>query len=149
MLSCYNILRVLGKPASVLSDYDDYLLHSEFDIDDSSSGHNKSDKLLRSDADTKSIGGDSILEEEEREEGSVQLNVYLSYLRAIGYLLSGAILLSMFLMQSSRNMTDWWLSFWVSTEWHKKMELLKNPTKIEEIQEKYLLTEIEPLQLAF
>ena len=31
----------------------------------------------------------------------------------------------------------------------KKRELLKNPTKILEIQEKNLLTEIEPLQLAF
>ena len=31
----------------------------------------------------------------------------------------------------------------------KKRALLKNPTKIEEIQEKNLLTEIEPLQLAF
>ena len=31
----------------------------------------------------------------------------------------------------------------------KKRELLKNPTKIEEIQENKLLTEIEPLQLAF
>jgi hypothetical protein len=31
----------------------------------------------------------------------------------------------------------------------KKRELLKNPTKIEEIQEKKLLKEIEPLQLAF
>ena len=31
----------------------------------------------------------------------------------------------------------------------KKRELLKNPPKIEEIQEKKLLTEIEPLQLAF
>ena len=31
----------------------------------------------------------------------------------------------------------------------KKRELLKNTTKIEEIQEKKLLTEIEPLQLAF
>ena len=29
------------------------------------------------------------------------------------------------------------------------MELLKTPTKIEEIQEKKILTEIEPLQLAF
>ena len=31
----------------------------------------------------------------------------------------------------------------------KKRELLKPPTKIEEIQEKKLLSEIEPLQLAF
>ena len=35
------------------------------------------------------------------------------------------------------------------TGYTKKRELLKNPTKIEEIQEKKLLTEIEPLQLAF
>ena len=31
----------------------------------------------------------------------------------------------------------------------KKWELLKNPTKIEEVQKKKVLTEIEPLQLAF
>jgi len=31
----------------------------------------------------------------------------------------------------------------------KKREILKNPTKIEEILEKNLLTEIEQLQLAF
>ena len=31
----------------------------------------------------------------------------------------------------------------------KKGEHLKTPTKIEEIQEKKILTEIEPLQLAF
>ena len=31
----------------------------------------------------------------------------------------------------------------------KKWELLKNPTKTEEIREKNLLTEIETLQLAF
>ena len=38
-----------------------------------------------------------------------------------------------------------------NTGWHKKKrELLKNPTKIEEIQQKkILLTETEPLQLAF
>ena len=35
------------------------------------------------------------------------------------------------------------------TEWNKKREHLKNPIKIEEIQEKNVLTEIEPLQLAF
>ena len=31
----------------------------------------------------------------------------------------------------------------------KKREILKSPTKIEEIKEKNLLTEIEPLQFAF
>jgi ATP-binding cassette subfamily C (CFTR/MRP) protein 10 len=97
---------------SVLSDYDDYLSPSEFD-GESSSSHRDNDKPIRSDCDTESVSGDSILEEEERAEGTVQLNVYLSYLRAVGYLLSGAILLSLLLMQSTRNLTDWWLSYWV------------------------------------
>jgi len=38
---------------------------------------------------------------------------------------------------------------YVQSDTKKKRELLKNPTKIEEIQEKYLLAGIEPLQLAF
>jgi len=38
---------------------------------------------------------------------------------------------------------------WIIQDDTKKRELLKKPTKIEEIQEKNLLTEIEPLQLAF
>ena len=37
----------------------------------------------------------------------------------------------------------------LSTEWHKKNGKFKKPQKIEEIQKKKLLTEIEPLQLAF
>jgi ATP-binding cassette subfamily C (CFTR/MRP) protein 10 len=114
-LLIFYVFLYVGKPTTILSDYDDYLLPSEFDIGDSSSSHKENTKMVRSDTDTESVTGDSILEEEEREEGSVQINVYMSYLRAIGYLLSGAILLSMFLMQSSRNITDWWLSYWVST----------------------------------
>ena len=41
-----------------------------------------------------------------------------------------------------------WLQIHVQGD-TKKRELLKNPTQIEEIQEKKLLTEIEQLQLAF
>jgi len=41
------------------------------------------------------------------------------------------------------------LYFILYREKQKKRELLKNPTKIEEIQQKKLLTEIEPLLLAF
>jgi len=41
------------------------------------------------------------------------------------------------------------VSVWHIQVTQKKRELLKNPTKIEEIQENNLLIEIEPLQLAF
>ncbi|XP_069682959.1 ATP-binding cassette sub-family C member 10 [Periplaneta americana] len=103
-----------GKPTDVLSDYDDYLSPSEFDVGEPSSSHKENSRRTRSDGDLDSLSGDSILEEELREVGTVQLSVYTSYLKAVGYLLAATILLSMFLMQSSRNLTDWWLSYWVS-----------------------------------
>ena len=37
----------------------------------------------------------------------------------------------------------------VYTEWHKKRELLKTQQKLKKSKKKKLLTEIEPLQLAF
>ena len=49
--------------------------------------------------------------------------------------------------QSFLNMLGW-LGLYIQSD-TKKRELLKNPTKIEEILEKNVLTEIEPLQLAF
>ena len=56
---------------------------------------------------------------------------------------------SVFLSETSVCNTLSTQSIYITTGWHKKREILKNPTKIEEIQEKNLLTEIEPLQLAF
>ncbi|PSN57205.1 hypothetical protein C0J52_05033 [Blattella germanica] len=103
-------------PAEILNDFDDYLSPSEFEFGESSSSHNetlKKAKMKNNDeGDTLSL--DSIMEEEEREVGTVHLNVYLSYIKAVGLLLSIAILLSMILMQSSRNLTDWWLSYWTN-----------------------------------
>ena len=48
----------------------------------------------------------------------------------------------------SYDLSVWGVAWFVQSA-TKKRELLKNPTKIEEIQEKNLLIEIEPLQLAF
>ncbi|XP_014780308.1 ATP-binding cassette sub-family C member 10 isoform X1 [Octopus bimaculoides] len=51
---------------------------------------------------------------EEKETGSVRISVYKTYWKAIGTSLSIIILLSLLFMQASRNITDWWLSYWVS-----------------------------------
>lgn len=57
---------------------------------------------------------DSLLNEEARETGTVHFNVYISYWKAIGHILSISILLAITTMQFSRNLTDWWLAYWVS-----------------------------------
>ena len=52
--------------------------------------------------------------DEQRETGSLQLSVYGAYWRAFHPPLSMAILIALLLMQSSRNLSDWWMSYWVS-----------------------------------
>ena len=53
--------------------------------------------------------------EEERNFGKVKLNVYSAYCEAVGLYVTPVILASLFLMQSSKNVSDWWLAHWVSS----------------------------------
>ena len=66
---------------------------------------------------------DSVLNEESRDSGTVDFNVYKCYWKAIGHLLSLSILLAVSLMQLSRNMSDWWLSRWVSDDQNRTTNL--------------------------
>jgi ATP-binding cassette subfamily C (CFTR/MRP) protein 10 len=54
------------------------------------------------------------LREEEREEGVVKLDIYLTYVKSVGLYLSIFILLSILLMQTSKSASDCWLAFWTS-----------------------------------
>ncbi|KAM4772481.1 ATP-binding cassette sub-family C member 10 [Rhinophrynus dorsalis] len=53
--------------------------------------------------------------QEEKKEGAVALQVYGAYWRAAGGFLAGSVLLALLLMQASRNVSDWWLSHWISS----------------------------------
>lgn len=55
-------------------------------------------------------------EEEEKEEGYISLKVYRKYCLAVGVCLTFFTLASLFFMQTSKNLTDLWLSYW--TEHH-------------------------------
>ncbi|NXN15001.1 MRP7 protein, partial [Indicator maculatus] len=56
-----------------------------------------------------------IQKEEEKKEGAVAFEVYKAYWLAVGSGLALSILFSLFLMQASRNISDWWLSHWISS----------------------------------
>ncbi|NXY25088.1 MRP7 protein, partial [Atrichornis clamosus] len=56
-----------------------------------------------------------IHKEEEKKEGAVAFQVYKAYWLAMGTCLALSILFSLFLMQASRNISDWWLSYWISS----------------------------------
>ncbi|XP_067399218.1 ATP-binding cassette sub-family C member 10 isoform X3 [Emydura macquarii macquarii] len=53
--------------------------------------------------------------EEEKKEGAVAFQVYRAYWLAVGSCLALSILFSLLLMQASRNVSDWWLSHWISS----------------------------------
>ncbi|XP_029417476.1 multidrug resistance-associated protein 7 isoform X2 [Nannospalax galili] len=55
-----------------------------------------------------------LLQEESKKEGAVALHVYRAYWKAVGSGLALATLISLLLMQATRNADDWWLSHWIS-----------------------------------
>jgi ATP-binding cassette subfamily C (CFTR/MRP) protein 10 len=89
------------------------------------------------------------LDEEEKEHGVINFKVYKHYCKSVGYFLSIFTILTLTLMQLSRNITDFWLSYWTENSpnlnstndlykdlftYHKKYYLNKvyvlNPDKI-------------------
>nr|XP_057929330.1 ATP-binding cassette sub-family C member 10 isoform X2 [Doryrhamphus excisus] len=51
---------------------------------------------------------------EKKQAGSLAWKVYGTYWAAVGGALATSILLSLLAMQASKNMSDWWLSHWIS-----------------------------------
>jgi len=78
-----------------------------------SDGRNKK-KFQRTDPDDDEREAALPIEEERRSTGRVKFHIFSSYWKAVGLYVSPAILASLFLMQSSRNVSDWWLAHWVS-----------------------------------
>uniref|UniRef100_A0A8B9HD58 ATP-binding cassette, sub-family C (CFTR/MRP), member 10 n=1 Tax=Astyanax mexicanus TaxID=7994 RepID=A0A8B9HD58_ASTMX len=52
--------------------------------------------------------------EEQKQTGGLAWTVYKSYWRAVGGCMAFSVLLSLLLMQGTKNVSDWWLSYWIS-----------------------------------
>uniref|UniRef100_A0A4W6DUG8 ATP-binding cassette sub-family C member 10 n=1 Tax=Lates calcarifer TaxID=8187 RepID=A0A4W6DUG8_LATCA len=51
---------------------------------------------------------------EQKQVGGLAWRVYQTYWVAVGGVLASSILMSLLLMQASKNVSDWWLSHWIS-----------------------------------
>ncbi|XP_068583608.1 LOW QUALITY PROTEIN: ATP-binding cassette sub-family C member 10 [Cebidichthys violaceus] len=51
---------------------------------------------------------------EQKQAGGLAWRVYQTYWAAVGGVLAASILMSLLLMQASKNVSDWWLSHWIS-----------------------------------
>ncbi|XP_062869541.1 ATP-binding cassette sub-family C member 10 [Trichomycterus rosablanca] len=61
--------------------------------------------------------------EEQKQMGGLAWTVYQSYWRAVGGCMAASVLFSLFLMQGSKNVSDWWLSHWISNLKDNRSEL--------------------------
>uniref|UniRef100_A0A3B4XU10 ATP-binding cassette, sub-family C (CFTR/MRP), member 10 n=1 Tax=Seriola lalandi dorsalis TaxID=1841481 RepID=A0A3B4XU10_SERLL len=55
-----------------------------------------------------------LLAAEQKQAGGLAWRVYQTYWVAVGGVLASSILVSLLLMQVSKNVSDWWLSHWIS-----------------------------------
>ncbi|XP_063975408.1 ATP-binding cassette sub-family C member 10 isoform X2 [Diachasmimorpha longicaudata] len=102
-----------GLPTEILPDLEDYLLSSS-STDYSRDIKTSKEPLNDNSINPNDVDRDPMLDEEAMERGTVRLGVYGTYLGAVGRFLAICIFLAMLLMQSSKNVSDLWLSFWVT-----------------------------------
>jgi len=66
---------------------------------------------------------------EEQETGDIEFSVIKDYWNALGLVIAVTIILSLFLMQASRNLSDWWLSYWVTHISHNSTSVMLYASK--------------------
>ncbi|NXY03430.1 MRP7 protein, partial [Pteruthius melanotis] len=76
---------------------------------------NGQEEAIETEAEESTQNNNLIHKEEEKKEGAVAFQVYKAYWLAMGSCLAISILFSLLLMQASRNISDWWLSYWISS----------------------------------
>ncbi|XP_069116797.1 ATP-binding cassette sub-family C member 10-like [Argopecten irradians] len=99
-----GVISNIGPPSAVLA-------NTKF------ADNQDSEEWTETSHDTDQSGGGqdgTLVGKEEKETGVVKLSVYKSYWRAVGNCLAPCVLLALLFMQASRNINDWWLSYWVS-----------------------------------
>ncbi|GAV08511.1 hypothetical protein RvY_18193 [Ramazzottius varieornatus] len=89
---------------------------TETESDGETSGQSDGPQVAKKGRERKRRSKRQLVEEEQRDYGSLKASVYRQYWKAVGNLWAIAVLLSLFLMQASYNATDWWLSYWVTHE---------------------------------
>ncbi|XP_041780046.1 ATP-binding cassette sub-family C member 10 [Anopheles merus] len=115
---------------SLLSDYDDYDEDTSTTL--SMANGSTSYGSVREDDDQRS--NDSVLMEESREFGHLDQKVLGAYWKATGRSLGFWVIMSVLMMQVSRNLTDAWLAYWVGTTNDiapNSTGLAENPTVLE------------------
>eukprot|EP00794_Sanderia_malayensis_P019839 gene19839-21781_t len=112
---------IAGEPQDILN-RDEYELKAMTQDNDDAVAKPAAKKQLNKAEESNDDG--KLIEEEEKEEGVVSINIYKSYWKSVGYVLAISIILFLLLMQGSKNVSDWWLAYWISEVKDKESTVL-------------------------
>ncbi|NWT31822.1 MRP7 protein, partial [Cardinalis cardinalis] len=106
-----------GTPADILPLVEAFPKFKDTDKGNKDKAPNEQGRegAIKTEAEEPTQNHNLIHKEEEKKEGAVAFQVYKAYWMAMGSCLAISILFSLFLMQASRNISDWWLSYWISS----------------------------------
>ncbi|NXQ63375.1 MRP7 protein, partial [Anthoscopus minutus] len=109
-----------GTPADILPLVEAFPKFKDMDKGHKDKAPNEQvqEEAIKTEAEEPTQNSNLIHKEEEKKEGAVAFQVYKAYWMAMGSCLAISILFSLFLMQASRNISDWWLSYWISSISH-------------------------------
>ncbi|KFW04387.1 Multidrug resistance-associated protein 7 [Eurypyga helias] len=104
-----------GTPADILPLMEAFPKFKDMDKKDKALDEQGQEEAIETEAEESTQNNHLICKEEEKKEGAVAFQVYKAYWLAVGSWLALSILFSLLLMQASRNLSDWWLSHWISS----------------------------------
>ncbi|XP_062428026.1 ATP-binding cassette sub-family C member 10 isoform X4 [Rhea pennata] len=106
-----------GTPAEILPLVEAFPKFKDMDKrrKDKALDEQRQEEAIETEAEELTQNNHLLCQEEEKKEGAVAFQVYKAYWLAVGSCLTLSILFSLLLMQASRNISDWWLSHWISS----------------------------------
>ncbi|XP_061847183.1 ATP-binding cassette sub-family C member 10 isoform X2 [Colius striatus] len=104
-----------GTPADILPLVEAFPKFKDMDKKQKAPDEQGQEEVRETEAEESTQTNHLILKEEEKKEGAVAFQVYKAYWLAVGSCMACSILFSLLLMQASRNISDWWLSYWISS----------------------------------
>ncbi|GAA6102451.1 ATP-binding cassette sub-family C member 10 isoform X1 [Tachysurus ichikawai] len=100
-----------GTPQDVLSLVKDVPIGSKNESKQTEEGADQEEELTSEPVSEEVL---HTIGEEQKQMGGLAWTVYKSYWKAVGRCMAVSVLLSLLLMQGSKNVSDWWLSYWIS-----------------------------------
>ncbi|XP_077460374.1 ATP-binding cassette sub-family C member 10 isoform X2 [Stigmatopora argus] len=104
----------MGSPAEILPLLEATPEHHNKESDCENKGNQEEDQPNTTLSERRLDDDDDPSGLEKKQAGGLSWKVYRTYWTAVGGVLATSVMMALFAMQASKNVSDWWLSHWIS-----------------------------------